>query len=141
MIRTLRILSGIIYLIVSLGALPSGLLFILYPDGSAMNISVSALANSPFRDYLIPGLFLFTVNGIANFIESVLCFGNRRYYKMFGLVLGILLVIWIAVQVSVIGFTSFLQPVFFSVGLIEMILIIILMRMEKTQSAKIISKS
>jgi hypothetical protein len=89
--RTLNIL-GIIQGCVAIGAIPAGYLFIAKPDGSGLGLTVTQLAGSPFNDYHIPGLFLFTVNGLFNLISSVLCFSRFRYAPYMGILLGLALV-------------------------------------------------
>lgn len=115
-------LLGIAELIVALGALPAGWLFITHPDGSAMKIPVDLLHGSPFRDYLIPGLFLFIVNGLCQLGAAFLSFKGHSLAAWAGLALGGILVMWIIIQVSIIGLNSFLQYTFFIVGGLVVIL-------------------
>ncbi len=115
-------LLGIAELIVALGALPAGWLFIIHPDGSAMKIPVDLLHGSPFHDYLIPGLFLFIVNGLCQLGAAILSFKGHRLAAWAGLALGGILVMWIVIQVSIIGLNSFLQYTFFIMGWLEVIL-------------------
>ncbi len=122
------LLLAITELIVALGALPAGMLFILHPDGSALQMSVALLQGSPFHDYLIPGLFLFTVNGLCQLGAAVLSFRRHRFAPWAGLALGIILLCWIAIQVSIIGLTSYLQYLFFAVGILEIFLSAIILR-------------
>jgi hypothetical protein len=117
-----NLLLGITELIVALAALPAGLLFILHPDGSALQMPVTLLEGSPFHDYLIPGLFLFTVNGLCQLGAAILSFRRHRLAGHAGLILGILLMSWIVIQVLIIGLNSFLQYTFFIVGFLEVIL-------------------
>jgi len=119
---------GITELIVALGALPAGWLLMTHPDGSGMHMSVDLLQGSPFPDYLIPGVFLFTVNGLFQLAASVLGFLRHRWAGYAGLALGIVLVSWICIQVTIIGLTSLLQPMFFIVGVLEIILASLIMK-------------
>ena len=66
---TFKFNSGLLFLallqaFIAIGALPVGYLFITKPDGSAVGLNVEMLANSPFSDFLIPGIALFIFNGI-----------------------------------------------------------------------------
>ena len=47
------------------GALGGGGLLTASPSGKLMGMPLSMLAHSPFTDFLVPGLILFTVLGVA----------------------------------------------------------------------------
>jgi len=113
------IILGIIQLIIAIGAIPAGFYFVFNPDGNASGPSTDMLRNSPFPDFLVPGLFLFIVHGLGNLSGSVLSFLKKKTAALAGIILGVLLVGWIVLQVYWIGLSSFLQPLFFVVGLVE----------------------
>lgn len=119
---------GILEIFIAIGALPAGYLFMAAPDGSKMGMSTEALAGSPFSDYFIPGLALFCINGLANIANAIFCFRRNRLAPWFGLALGFGMLIWIGVQLAVIGLNHFLQPTYLIIGLIEIILCILLLR-------------
>ena len=106
----------------SIAALPAGLLFMARPDGSAVKVSIMLLEGSPFRDYFIPGLFLFVVLGVFNLAASFLAFMDFRYTWILGIGFGTIMITWIMKQIWIIGLIFFLQPVFLIVGIIEVIL-------------------
>lgn len=113
---------GLIQLLVAIGAIPAGYLFLIAPDGSKMGMTVDALSGSPFSNFLIPGIFLFTVNGVFNLAAAVLSFKKYKYAPIIGIGLGLALLIWVSVQVYSIGLSHFLQPIYFIIGIIEIIL-------------------
>jgi hypothetical protein len=113
---------GLIQVFVAVGALPAGYLLLVEPDGHGLGMTTAILAGSPFKDFFIPGLFLFVVNGLSNLFGAVLCFIKSGYAAASGIILGIALLIWVLVQVYSIGLTHFLQPTFFIIGCIEIIL-------------------
>jgi hypothetical protein len=129
--KLLFLILGSIQAFVALGALPVGALFIIKPDGSAVGMSVSTLSNSPFNDFLIPGIALFFFNGIFHFTNAILSFLKHTKAPFIGTVLGAGLIIWIIVQIYAIGFNNFLQPMFFIIGCVELILSIILIKNTK----------
>jgi hypothetical protein len=132
--RTLTIL-GVVQAAIAIGALPAGYLFIIHPDGSGLGMTTGQLAGSPFKSYLIPGLYLFIVNGLFNLISSILAFTMFRYSAYTGILLGSGLIIWILVQIYSVGLNHFLQPAYFIIGLIELLLGIALLRQLKAQKA------
>lgn len=113
---------GSLQLFVGIGAIPAGLSMILEPSGNGVGISTEILINTPFNTFLIPGLFLFVVNGLCNISGSVLSFMKNNYLGGFGMILGSFLVLWIVVQVYLIGLIHFLQPLFFIIGIVEILL-------------------
>ena len=126
--RRLHLILGIILAFVALGALPAGYLMISHPDGTGLGMTTDYLKNSPFKDFLVPGIFLFAVNGVLSLAGAILCFLRSRYSSTIGLMLGFSLLIWIGVQVRAIGLTSFMQPMFFIIGLAEIALSILIIR-------------
>jgi hypothetical protein len=80
------------------------------------------LAGSPFSDYLVPGLFLFLVNGLATLGGGALAISGHRFAGRIAIILGGLLMVWIVTQVSSISLTSWIQPRYFAVGLLELLL-------------------
>ena len=111
--QTLFYVTAVIHLFVAIGAIPAGIAFILKPDGSLLSMSVEILQESPFQSYLIPGIVLFSVIGIGSLIAAVLTYKRQSGTWRVTIFLGIVLIIWITVQVHWIGVGSWLQPLFF----------------------------
>jgi len=128
-----NIILGLLQLLVAAGALPAGYLMLSEPDGSKLGMTLDILSGSPFKDFFIPGLFLFTVNGVFNLICSILSFLNYRYAYITGFGLGVALLIWVSVQVLSIGLTHLLQPTFFIIGMIEIIISIYIFKKQTNQ--------
>ena len=133
--RRLHLILGIILAFVALGALPAGYLMIKHPDGSALGMTTDFLKNSPFRSFLVPGIFLFGVNGVLSLAGAVVCFLRSKYSSTVGLMLGLSLLVWICVQVWAIGLSSWMQPAYFIVGLAEIALSILIIRQKITSPA------
>src|SRR5512133_647579 len=131
----LHLFLGIILAFVALGALPAGYLLIKHPDGSALGMTTDFLKDSPFRDFLIPGIFLFGVNGVLNLAGAVLCFLRSKFSSTFGLMLGLSLLVWICVQVWAIGLSSWMQTAYFIVGLAEITLSILIIKQKISSPA------
>ncbi|MBE0677854.1 MAG: hypothetical protein IH592_03730, partial [Bacteroidales bacterium] len=106
----------------ALGAMPAGIGFLLDISGGRMGVTPELLANSPLNSFLLPGLFLVLVNGLANGAGAYLSFTRNRYAGHAGLILGIILTLWIIIQVAWITLSSFMQPLFLVIGLINIFL-------------------
>lgn len=117
--KKLYIVLGIIQLVIAIGAIPAGIGFLIDTTGTGNGTSPEILKDSPFSSFLIPGLFLLIVHGIGNVIGAVLSFFKSNYAGHAGIFFGTAQIIWISVQVYWIGLSSFLQPTFFVIGILE----------------------
>ena len=98
------------------------------PSGSALEMKLRWLESSPFSDYLVPGIILFTVNGLGNLAAAVILIIMKNRALLISAVFGGIMIFWIISQVLMIGYKSFLQPLYFSTGLLVLILSLLLMR-------------
>jgi hypothetical protein len=90
----------------ALSGLGGGVFLIADPTGGTLNLPLSFLRNSPFPDYLIPGIILFTVLGVYPLIVTAGLW-KRKYWGWLGSIfLGIALLIWIFVEIIMIGYQS-----------------------------------
>jgi len=117
--KTKSKILGTLQSFVALGAIPAGISMIFTPDGSKVGMSTSILQNSPFNNFLIPGIVLLVVNGLLNIVGAVYSFMRYGNFHLIGLLLGGFLIIWICIQIYLIGFIHVLQPVFLAIGIIE----------------------
>jgi hypothetical protein len=90
----------------------------IYGLNGARDIPREWLSGSPFPDYFVPSLFLLVVVGGSMLIAALLvllrpCRGARA-----SLLAGVVLMLWIIVQVAIIGPVSLLQPACFVAGLL-----------------------
>ncbi len=120
--RKYFIILGSIQIFIALGAIPAGIGFLSDTSGAAMGNSVDMLANSPLRSFLIPALFLLIVHGLGNVTGAILSFRKKSFSGLAGFSLGVILMLWIIIQVLWIGLSSFMQPLFFFIGIIEALL-------------------
>lgn len=113
---------GALQIFIGIGGVPAGLIFILDPSGAGMGFSPELLEGTFLPNYVIPGLFLLLVNGVATLVGGALSLLRHRYAGEAGLLLGLLLIAWIVVQVAMIGLVHWLQPLYFVLGVIELVL-------------------
>lgn len=107
-----------IHVFVGIGGMAGGLAAILNPE-APMGISVDMLKNSPFSNFLIPGIILFAVIGLGNLISAVTILFKSRLQGYISSVFGWALVIWIVVQCIMLRAIAFLHVLFFIIGLVE----------------------
>ena len=115
-----------LHVFVGVGAVFGGLAAIINPL-EPLGMPIESLKNSPFSNYLIPGIILFSVLGIGNIISAlVFCF-KLRFQGYLSSVFSWALVIWIVVQCIMLSTVAFLHILFFAIGLIEAILSMVIL--------------
>jgi hypothetical protein len=120
-----------------IGALGGGGSLILKPDGSILQMPVEWLAVTPFSSYLIPGLILFTLVGMyrryrlpplkrpAGWPDALNPFKSIHWAWAASLAAGTIAMIWIAVQVWMLGYVHPLQPTIFITGAVIVLLTLV----------------
>ena len=109
--------SIVLMLFLAVNAIGGGCVILSDPNGGFMKMSARDLANSPFSDFLIPGLFLLIVLGCGSAAAAFLLWRRPgRFTWLFAVGISITLVVWIAVQVAIIGYRGWLQPFCVSLG-------------------------
>ena len=88
------------------GALGGGVALILGPRGEVLPLPVSALAGSPFRTYLVPGVVLFFVIGIGPLVAAALTWRRHRWAPFLAMAVGVALLVWMAVEIAIVGYTN-----------------------------------
>lgn len=124
--KRVSVLEGLVQAFVAIGALPCGVLLMVYPNGSALNMPLSMLKGSPFADFFWPGLILFAVIGIGHTLAALMSFRRHCFAGLAGAVMGLGLMIWIFVQASLIGGGHWLQYFYFALGTAEVALAVLL---------------
>lgn len=76
------------------------------------------LNGSPFRDYFIPSVILFAVVGGAFAAGAIAVFARLRMARGAALAAAVVVLVWIATQVSMIGYVSWMQPITAGAGLL-----------------------
>jgi hypothetical protein len=82
----------------------------VYGLAGAEGVPREWLEGSPFRDYSIPSLILFVVVGGCLLWAAIAVFANHHTASTLALVSGVVVLGWIAVQVALIGYVSWMQP-------------------------------
>lgn len=112
-----RLLLGL-HLFVGIGAMGGGMMAILFPEGPG-GMPVDALNNSPFHDYLIPGIILFAVIGLGNVFCALSLVLKSKYQGYLSSIFSWALVFWIIVQCIMLRAVVSLHVIFFIIGLVE----------------------
>jgi hypothetical protein len=89
-----------------LSGILGGVFLVLDPTGNLLQMPVSMLEDSPFRDFFIPGLILLIVLGILPVVVLYSLWKKDRWAWFGSLLVGMALMIWIGVQILMIGYYS-----------------------------------
>ena len=76
----------------------------------AKGVPVEWLQGSPFSDYTVPSLILFVIVGGSFLTAAIAVFARARIARASALIAGVIVLIWIAVQIAIIGYVSWMQP-------------------------------
>jgi len=117
--NALFVSQSVIQFLVGLGAVICGAMLIAVPTGTLLQMYPDMLKGTPFADFLVPGMILFLVIGIGQLVGGILTLRKHLLSGYLGAVLGFGLMIWIFVQVNMIGGRNILQYSYFTVGIIE----------------------
>jgi len=115
-----------------LGALSGGIALVINPSGGLLQMPITILENSPFNNFLIPGLILFTVLGLLPalvfysllkrphwiWVNVLNIYSDMYWAWTFTLYVGFALIIWISVQTLLINSVHLVHTGYVMLGLI-----------------------
>lgn len=86
--------------------------------GEIIPLPLSALSGSPFDTYFLPGLILFGVLGLGALAAVLLALLRHPVAPFAAFVVGAALLIWLAVEIAIVGYTNDppLQPFYLLLG-------------------------
>ena len=113
--NTTRNIFIFLMVFLGIGAIGGGGVFIISPEGALMDMPVSTLEHSPFNNFLIPGIILFTILGITPCLlaialykktaflitERLNYFSDMHWAWSFSIYVAFALIIWLQVQMSI----------------------------------------
>jgi hypothetical protein len=129
--RFLAYSLGAIQAFIGLTAIAGGFRLASNPGGT-LDAPIEWLSNSPFNNYFIPGLVLLIGIGFGNVLAGMVTVLRNRYTGSIAAILGIFLIIYMTIEVWFVGLRNFLQPLYFILGVIELILGLKLAKLLKT---------
>jgi len=82
-----------------------------YAITGAEGVPTEWLQGSPFKNYYYPGIFLFAGIGGISLLSAIAVFSKKKFAGKIVLICGWTILIWLGVQVTIIGYVSWMQPV------------------------------
>lgn len=115
-----------------IGAIGGGGVLIVSPDGELMGMPLSLLDQSPFSNFLIPGIVLFTSLGLAPillifalvnkpaspFAEMLNCYKDMHWAWTYSIYIVFVLIIWIQLEMIFIQTVSWMHTFYIIFALI-----------------------
>ncbi len=110
-------------LLQGLSGIAGGIGLVLDPSGSSLQIPLSLLAGSPFENYLLPGLILLTVLGFVPLVAFYGLLQQRAWSWLLAVLVGVALIVWIAVEIAIIGYQADppLQLIYGALGIVILV--------------------
>lgn len=120
----------------ALMALPVGWMMLRTPHSDLLGMRVDWIARTPFRSWLIPGIFLFTLIGLGSVCAIVALLvrpgwkwpqrlnplRGQHWEWTLAAGLGLACMVWITVQVITLRMYFRMQPLVFGLGLVIVVL-------------------
>lgn len=127
----------LVFLLFFLGisAMYGGLCLVIDPTGGLLKMGDEVLVDTPFNSFILPGLVLAIVLGIiplsliyplltrpdAKWPGKLNLYRSRHWAWTYSLYVGIVVIIWIDVQIVMIGYSQVIQTVIAAIGVLIVI--------------------
>lgn len=121
----------------ALGAIGGGIILIVSSDGALIGLPLSEFKNMPFTSYLIPGIILFSILGVApslliiallkkpesKIAEQFNIFGDMHWSWTYSIYIAFILIGWIQLQLIFLqGSVHWLQTFYMFYAILIMII-------------------
>ena len=122
--KAIRFTLSSLLLFMAINALAGG----YYAMAGARNVPLEWLKGSLFDSYFIPGVVLFFGVGASLFIAAIAVFKSSPIDRKAGYTAGAIMLLWLGIQLAIIGYVSWMQPATATAALIILFLTWILPR-------------
>ncbi len=109
----------------AVSAFAGGILGIVF---NGAGLPLEYLDGTPFGSYVIPGVILGVVVGGTQFVAAVVTQRNARGGAETAAAAGFGMMIWIFAELAILGVFSWLQVVYFALGLGEVVVVLVSLR-------------
>jgi hypothetical protein len=130
-----KFLSGLLIFLLgflSLSAIVGGVMLILSPQGSGIEMPVELLHNSPFKNFLVPGIILLVTFGLipiyiiyalikmpeSRFMQKLNLLHDYHFAWTFAVYIGFGQIIWINIQTLIMNSVVVIHTFYSSLGIL-----------------------
>jgi len=114
--KNIRQLSIALLIITAAIALYGGIMLVYDSTGQKLGLSLEDIKGT-FLDYGIPGWILIIAIGGGSIVTTIISIQHKKVYPYFIIANGILLLLWILIQIIIVQETQLFQLVFGLIGL------------------------
>ncbi len=114
----MKTLLFILVFFIALTSALSGLLMMSDPGGEILNLPLSLLVDTPFKDFRIPGFLLATIVGGTNLLAVFYNIQRHPGRYNWAIAGGIMISGWIIAQVILIRTVHWLHFIYLGIGLL-----------------------
>jgi hypothetical protein len=118
--KSARLVALVTLIFLGLSSFAGSVPLILDPSGGMLKMPLSLLDHSPFRNFLIPGLILFMLNGVLSLVIAIPVVRKTRNSGPWVALQGCVILGWITVQVILIRGVGWPHFVYWGTGLVLM---------------------
>jgi hypothetical protein len=93
-----------------------------YGLSGAEGVPTEWLEGGPFADYFVPSLILFVIVGGSLLVAAAAVLARLRFARLAAFGAGAVVLGWIAAQMSIIGYVSWMQPTTALAGVLVLML-------------------
>lgn len=97
----MRIFTIILLFILGIAALGGGWMLMMDPSGNSLGIPFELLNGTTFKNYLIPGVILFTFNGLFSIYVLLLGVKKSKKYPLYLIFQGGILFSWLTIELMI----------------------------------------
>ena len=104
--KIIRYTLGVLLFFLAINAFGGG----YYGMSGAKDVPVEWLEGSPFHNFFLPGLILFVCVGGSALVSGILVFKRHNFARKATFICVLIVLVWLIVQVAIIGYVSWMQP-------------------------------
>jgi hypothetical protein len=106
-----------------------------YGLSGAQGVPTEWLKGSPFPGYFVPSLILLVVVGGSFLMAAIAVFAGLRIARLTAFAAGLVVLVWLAAQLAIIGYVSWMQPTTAVAGVLVLFLGSLLPPSQETATA------
>jgi len=107
---------------VTLTAIAGGMLLIMDQEGTSLHLTTPMLKNTPFDNYLMPGILLIALVGGVNGAALVSQLTKSSLTFRWTIAGAVVLIVWTIIQMLIFNGASWLQVLFLFIGMFLVLL-------------------
>ncbi|MEP6746187.1 MAG: hypothetical protein ABJB86_00600 [Bacteroidota bacterium] len=112
----------IITSLIAASAIVCGMMMLRDPDGSSLQLPLSVLGHTNFKDFAIPGYLLIIIVGGSNSLAAMTLFLRQKSARFFSVAAGLFISVWIATQLWLINVIFWLQFIYLFAGIVILLI-------------------